>query len=99
MAATVGFRQGVQFLSANGANIEATRNDTGFTPLDIQHIMDIRRGEAAIGGANIEATLSDTGVISLDTAAYHGQIDVVRLLKEKGANIEATRSNTGFRNI
>ena len=89
VAAAIGFRQGVQLLLANGANIEAMRGDNESTPLDTA----VWNGHTDVvrllleKGANIEAIrTTGSGATPLDSAACRGHTDVVRLLLEKGAN-------------
>jgi len=86
----------VRLLLVKGANIEATRTDTGATPLysagynghtDVVRLLLEK-------GANIEATGSD-GSTALFNASWRGHVGVVNLLLDKGANTEAARTSDG----
>ncbi|RPB18681.1 hypothetical protein L211DRAFT_692424 [Terfezia boudieri ATCC MYA-4762] len=71
MAAATGFRQGVQLLLGNVANVETVPNVFGLLPLDTA----AREGRTDVvrmlleAGANIEATSSNSGATTLNLAA------------------------------
>jgi len=77
-----------------GRNPTLGTNSTPFrgSVLHVAAAIGFRQGVQLLlaNGAYIEATRSDDGSTPLDTAAFNGHTDVVRLLLEKGANIEAT---------
>jgi len=95
-AAAMGYRQVVQLLLANGANIEVTRREayslTEGTPLDSA----AHHGRIGVvrllleKGADIEATRSSNGSTALYNASWRGHVGVVRRLLASGADIEAT---------